>query len=345
MIRLSRRAFSAVALVLSGCGATERADAPSSSDEAVGGAAGHRQPGGGGGVAGGAGASVAGGTGGKGGPDGPFPAAPGDLVGVTGQTSIPTTLYSWTTPEQIAAIRAGGPLFSQDERPGLGPGQLVDYLVQRSADDPIAAALLTDEFRRGRYAWVNPWATCLGFEQETYGDELIAIELHEEAWFVLVYPQDGSIRVVDRVGYAVSAARVAEEPHRLGAVYFCTGMASYGTTFWGGAGGYREMYVGNMAMVKRWSVRTQALVHALAGFAQRLRATPTTPPTESPEATDEDWKHTAFLAWNPGTDLSRYAAALCFLDARYRPTPTNLELLASTLEARMQDEDPIDVVL
>ena len=37
--------------------------------------------------------------------------------------------YSWTTDEQVAELRAGGPLFSRSERPGMGRGQLFDQLA------------------------------------------------------------------------------------------------------------------------------------------------------------------------------------------------------------------------
>ncbi len=50
--------------------------------------------------------------------------------------------YSWTTDEQVEELRAGGPLFSRSERPGMGRGLAFTDLVAfaSNGDLPVATA-------------------------------------------------------------------------------------------------------------------------------------------------------------------------------------------------------------
>jgi hypothetical protein len=77
-------------------------------------------------------------------------------------------LFSWTTPEQAAALRQDRILFSRSERPGLGPGYAFEVIRQigkfpsASEQGQLAAILGGALFEKARYAWPEPWATRMG---------------------------------------------------------------------------------------------------------------------------------------------------------------------------------------
>src|SRR6185503_699013 len=100
---------------------------------------------------------------------------------VSPSNPVRRVLWSWTTKEQAAELRAGAPLFTRSESPGLGRGTLFHWLDEQQG---VEAKLLREErFTKGRYAWVNPWAIASGFAGEDYGTELLRIELEPEARF------------------------------------------------------------------------------------------------------------------------------------------------------------------
>ena len=65
--------------------------------------------------------------------------------------------------EQAADLRKNSVLFTQTERPGLGPGYAMDVFAERAKgsgqDAEVAALLAGPTFAKARYAWTSAWPT------------------------------------------------------------------------------------------------------------------------------------------------------------------------------------------
>ncbi len=255
-------------------------------------------------------------------------------------------VYSWTTPAQATALRQDRVLFTQTARADFGPGFLYRVLGELAAGgNALAQELAKPEYAKGRYAWVNPWATSLGFQGEEYGAELVRIELRPEARFVRIFRKSGAIDVVGLDGTVVPTALALADPERLAGAYFVNedegGGGSFATTVLPGT--YRELYVGNLAMVARWSLGTQAIADVLRSAAAALRQL--APFNGTLTETDAQWKARVVLRqWSlpPDDATASYESSLCFVDPSYRPTTANLEALARHLDTRLFTPDPLE---
>jgi len=260
-------------------------------------------------------------------------------------------LYSWTSDEQAAALRRDRVLFTETERPGLGPGYaftVLQMLADTAAPEPKQlAGLLVQRFAKGRYGWPEPWATRMGWPGESYGRNLLRIVLRPEAWLVVV--ENGSLRVVDLQNQAVELATALASPERLGAILYnkdaFEGGPSCGS-FGGGINGYREFIVGNLAMVEQWSLSTQEIrerlsanIAQLTRFLGAIRACPI--PT-NPDA----WNLQVVCAWPvhfepPFTETAAYEAALAIPSPNYLPIPERIAHMIDTLQGDLFEPDPL----
>jgi hypothetical protein len=258
--------------------------------------------------------------------------------------------YSWTTDEQVAELRAGTELFSRTERPGQGRGLLFDLLADYaeaggSDEATLAGTLANETFAKARFAWPNPWATVLGFPGETYGNQLLKIELTSEAW--IAYFDGRSLSVFDADNAPVPIETALATPARIGAIFHVSDAeagSSYCGTFAMGGVGFREFALGNIAMVARWSLATEEIgqrlrddIAELQAFAQQLVCLGET----------RDWSNDVRCAWSTGFAsggaLSNYDFALGLPSELYRPSATNLEALIAVLEASLPTGEPLVV--
>jgi hypothetical protein len=262
-------------------------------------------------------------------------------------------LYSWTSGEQAAELRAGGELFTRSERPGMGPGYAFTYMSEQAAISTGATAMILNGvltgFEKGRYAWPHPWATRMGWPGEDYGDQLLRVVLKPEAWVLFVQdlnPFVGALRVVDMNNNEVPLADAAAALDRIGAVYFLktdvTGQGSFAQC----SGGYREFIVGNLAMIEEWSLGTEAIRARIAADAAMIDAFRREVEAAPPRAVDPTQFNT-MVACRWGTsaygEVERYERALAIPSENYIPTPANLAALRDTLEASLFDPDPLVV--
>jgi hypothetical protein len=159
---------------------------------------------------------VPGGTAGAGLPDD----CPKDILfgdQVVTQVGAQRTFYSWTTDEQVEELRGGVELFSRSERPGQGRGLLFTQLaevaqVPENPGSALADVLVNEVFVKARFAWTNPWATLLGFPGESYGNQLLRIELKEEAW--IAHLDAGRLDVFDANNELVPLETALATPER-----------------------------------------------------------------------------------------------------------------------------------
>lgn len=293
-----------------------------------------------------------------GGGAGPLPPCevPGSPLAEQAVAAIGTqrVFYSWTTDEQVAELRAGGPLFSRSESPGKGRGlamtELSMFAQNPSSLEQILAGMLADTvFEKARFAWTNPWATVLGWPGETYGNQLLQIELKPEAWIVVF--NGNTLQVVDSEGQAVPIAMAQASPGRIGAIFFMssaspsTGACGDGSFTHGGVG-FREFVLGSMQMVQSWSVATPAIaarlesdIAALEAFQKDLPCLPI------PERTA--WTDDLICAWSNGnrtaSALTDYGFALGIPSEFYFPTTDNLNALIAALRMNAPTGEPLIV--
>ncbi len=128
----------------------------------------------------------------------------------------------------------------------------------------LAAKLESEVFAKVRFTWTNPWATLLGWPGETYGTQLLEIELAPEAWIAAYY--EGGLTVYDAQGEEVPAETALADPQRIRAIFYqsrADESLDYCGTFSYGGVGFREFILGNISMVKRWSLATPEIAQRL----------------------------------------------------------------------------------
>ena len=258
--------------------------------------------------------------------------------------------YSWTTDAQIAELRGGADLFNRSERPGMGRGllftELADFAKAGNAPtNALADVLVNQTFSKVRFAWTNPWATLLGFPGETYGNQLLRIELKADAWIARF--DAGGLSVVDAQNQPVPLDTVLASPERVGAIYYQSAAAAgsaYCGTFSHGGVGFREFVLGNLDMVERWSLATPEIAQRLNDDIAELKA------FESQIACmniSSDWSSAVACEWGrypvPNDVLSNYDFALGLPSELYQPSPENLAALIAALEMSLPTGEPLIV--
>ena len=269
---------------------------------------------------------------------------------VVSQIGEQRVFYSWTTDEQVTELRGGTELFSRSERAGQGRGLLFTELAAYGssgvgAEATLADTLANDTFAKARFGWPNPWATLLGFPGESYGNQLLKIELMPEAWIAYFDGQSLSVFNADNIYVPIETALA--NPQRIGAIFYRS-RAEAGRTYCGtfsmGGVGFREFALGNIAMVARWSLATpeiaerlKADVAELQAFEQQIDCLGDT----------SSWSSDVTCAWSygggGGSLLSNYDFALGLPSELYRPSAMNIEALVAALEASLPTGEPLVV--
>jgi hypothetical protein len=253
------------------------------------------------------------------------------------------TLFTWTTREQVEALARDRVLLTRSESPVHGPAFYDQVVAARAASgDALASKLRTAAFARARHAWVSPWATLLGWPGESYGDELIAVQLKPEAWTLKLTTSTMGWEAFDGDNRPVDLAEVLLHPERIGAVYFVHDAPSRGDVPGGSRGAaFREYVLCNEAMIERWEIGSELVAQRLqssAELAARLAdalAGPTAPP---PPTSIERWNADVARAVWPGRDArpsfeTRYDAALAFPNELYALSAERMRALSTRLRA------------
>jgi hypothetical protein len=265
-------------------------------------------------------------------------------------------VYSWTTLEQAVEIRNGGPLFSRSERPDLGRGYALDSLAKLASKNgdlgKLATQLSQSIFSKARYAWTNPWATRMGWPGEQYGNQLVMVEINENAWHAVF---DGeSLWVVDPNGKDVSIAEAAANPLRIATITHIHGAYDGGPRcgtfgeYWGnnpsfsGSNGYREIIIGNPSMITRFSLGTKEIATRLQNDIKVLEAFATLLGQCPPIPFDDQWNGTVTCAWEANIDVTPddYVRALALPNDYYQPTVENIRRIIDTLNSDSFEIDP-----
>lgn len=248
----------------------------------------------------------------------------------------PRVVFTWTTAEQLEALKAGERFLSREESPTRGPS-IFDLVVQRlaGAGDPAAGLLREPRFRRARFAWSAAWPTLRGWEGETYGDRLLRVVLRPEALVLRLHARRGFLGAAELSGRAVPITEVTAHPERLAAVLFVQDFGpGYGSMLGSAAETalYREVVLVNEAMLESWESGTDAidreldrsvdLVTAFRGYLASgcVRSLPTV---------------SALAAWGLAGDeedpVRAWYRALSIAGSRYDPSVPVLDALLAAL--------------
>jgi hypothetical protein len=264
-------------------------------------------------------------------------------------------LYSWTTNEQAAALRADRVLFTTVEQEGLGPGYAFTFLSQiaSGASDPeqqqLASLLGGELFAKKRYAWSEPWATRMGWPGEDYGGNLLRVVLKPEAWLVIV--TGGVLSVSDLDNHPIAISEALLHPERIGAIYYVNDSSGSGpfcnSSFATGSNGYREFILGNLAMVEEWSIGTQEIRDRLVkNIADLTRFFSTTRACPTPQS-EAQWNRQVLCSWVNLDALMdetmAYERALAIPSLNYVPEPQRVATIIETLQSDLFEIDPLVV--
>jgi hypothetical protein len=264
----------------------------------------------------------------------------------------PLVVWSWTTTEQAAELRKNRVLFTRTRSPTLGRGLLFDVLTQRSKKgDPVAARLAGPALAKGRFGWHTPWPTILGAASgETYGLELLRIELRRDSWFARVRTSKEEISFVDLSGAPVPTAKALASFDRVAGIMFENDVqANWACPRTRGTGSgecgliYREVYLGNDQRIASWSHRTAAILGVLEGHAAeltRLRDWLAVGGGGDPGY----WDARTAQTWRGGaatTTLDRYLGSLAFVYVQYTPDAAHIGAIVDKLREARFTPDPL----
>jgi hypothetical protein len=168
------------------------------------------------------------------------------------------TFYTWTTKEQIAALRASERLLVATAYQGSGPSRFVldleDLVRSNGKGADVARKVLLDErLARRRYAWIAPFATRVPLAGKPYGDALVRVTLKPDSLVARFHPEDADPwTIVDLSG---KPARF--DPARLGVVYHVRSSKTATAPF-------REYVLCNEAQIATYEVGTPTIAREVA---------------------------------------------------------------------------------
>jgi len=260
-------------------------------------------------------------------------------------------LHTWTTTEQVDALRLLPVLLSRTASPVNGPAYFSRLMERREREhgDEVARLLRQPAFARLRFAWTSTWPTRLGWEGESYGGEIVEVVLRKEAVVARFTSARGEWDFADTDGAPVQRAAVLADPSRLGAIYF---VADDPTER---AAAYREYVLCNESAIESWSAGTDEIrehvqrgVEAIRALTALVARTGSQRAGDDPGARDTDWNaFVARTAWSRPSERRHrdahalYLASLAFPNDFYRPTEQRLAVLADALRASLPRGEPL----
>src|SRR5438552_1096085 len=110
---------------------------------------------------------------------------------VTTSTFPRKVLWSWTKDKGGRWLATIDPprLLRVEIRKHPPDDAWYDVHLRGSDDDELRALLTSPRFDHARWAWTDVWGACDGVESERYGDQLVRIELKDDAIFAVFVPK------------------------------------------------------------------------------------------------------------------------------------------------------------
>ena len=210
--------------------------------------------------------------------------------------------------------------------------------------DAAAARLTGTELAKGRFGWHNPWATILGaVPGESYGLELLRIEMRPDTWFARVQASKAEIDFVDATGQAVPTATALASFERVGGILFENDIPRGDCCTGSGGGGlvYPEIYVGNEARCDVLpSHRGDAATLESASPSSRSSATTSSPRACSAPRDGVRLGGPSAFARRAGTSTGRYLASSRSHRPTYAPDAKSVAAIIAELERARFVPDP-----
>jgi hypothetical protein len=258
-------------------------------------------------------------------------------LAVTDDDFYRPVLYTWTTPEAIASLRASRELLVATASSGafISPFNRALARVAEGGGPGAVLARTVGEHPaliRRRYAWPAPFATVRGLGPLTYGSALVRIELHPDAWIGRFAPGTSKPwKFVDAKGEVVPEEVVLLAPQRIGAIYHVRTETAQSAPF-------REYVVCGAAMLSRWAVATPDIRAELDREIRLLTQLRTAFTGEPPRPAWRAW------ALKPRSDLrDLWSAALAFDNARYHPTQHRIDQILDALSTYDPAGEPFEL--
>lgn len=245
-----------------------------------------------------------------------------------------SVFYTWTSPEQVAALRTSKTLLVSTANSGVGRAspfiRMLRERVQKRQPGHEVASLLLDHpaLEKRRYAWTSPYATVLGLGDRTYGTELIQVTLLPSARIVRFDPEAANpFAFVNLRGEPVPYTVGIATPEAIGAIYHVRtrGPSDFLP--------FREFILCSEAMVQSFSVATdeiRARVNEEKALMNALRPHFATLPAA-------DVQRSFVPAWSgiaaDAPLLKHWQAAAAFDNRKYRAQVKNLDKIIAGLDA------------
>lgn len=253
---------------------------------------------------------------------------------VTADDFARSVFYTWTSPEQVAALRSSKTLLVATAQVGGRPSPFLRFLTervkQRQPGHELAAVLSQHpQLQRRRYAWTSPFATVLGLGERSYGAALIQLVLRPQALIGRLDPQRAEpFFFVDLRGTPVALAEVLKTPERIAAIYHVRPPRPQEPTDFVP---FREYILCNEAMIQSWEVDTDAIRARLASEVALLQALR----PHFAGLAEKEAARSAVPAWAgvaaEAPLAAQWRAALAFDNRKYRPRPANLDQIVAGL--------------
>ncbi len=259
----------------------------------------------------------------------------------------PRTFFSWTTLEQVRALRQTSQLLVATAKTNGPPSAFVTALEAASRRKNQAGALakrLVEDprFEKRRYAWTTGFATVLGLSLRRYGDELVTIRLRDEAWIVELAPEhEPPVVVRDEANHEIPLERAVAEANRIGAAYHVRLGKDVPARF-------REYVILNEAMVERWAIGTPDIDEEVDLEAALLRdlhgvLEPKLGPAPGPRALAA-WTSTLPASTDPRAQLgAEWQAVIAFDNIRSVLDRARLTAMIEALDKRDRTQAPHEV--
>lgn len=216
--------------------------------------------------------------------------------------------FSWTTREQAAELARRRVLLTRSVSPTRGPSKFDVLLAE---DDSPTAQFIRTHLTTRRFGWPHAWATAAGWEGETYGDQLIRIELADEAMVARFRPgRHPAWAFFDVDGRSIPEPKALAQLERLAVVHH--------------TGSFREAVIVNEAMIARWQLATPEVARELRRGVELLR-------TLERRLTGERADARLRAQWT---------ACLAFTNDRYRLDSASLRRIRAGLEAAVDAQGP-----
>jgi hypothetical protein len=265
------------------------------------------------------------------------------------------TFYTWTTTEQITGLRTNKTLLTKSKSETKGYS-IFDMSLRDTAfkNNPAVQLLLEERFSKKRFAWVNAWATIMGWEGESYGNQLIKIVLKDSAVIGKFNKSDTlePVSFYDMKGRKLALDFVLKHKNQIAAVYHENTNKKNRIVLLGSSTysnrkrisledfvPYREFVIVNESMIGQWSYGTpdikqeiESEIALLKEFKKSKRAT-----HEGYERWDRGWKDTN-IENIPYYDQEKYHLLSCFENDYYLFNPRRIKAIIKQLQLALKQQ-------